>query len=189
MRGAPLAHDAAAAERVSRFEQDAGRRRAGTRACPPADGPAHEVADPHPGRGGPGGRQRESPRQVARHVVVAERGQQHRAGPFRARAEFLEHLADERRFTGGIQVHRARIHRRGHGGPADLHERSRGRDQHVAGIEQLPAAAQALLSPRRPSPAPALRFPARAGRQPRLAGPGHGPQGQGERRSRPSPAR
>jgi hypothetical protein len=68
-----------------------------------------------------------------RRLVVAERGQQHRTGLFRARAEFLEHLADERRFTAGVQVYSARVHGRSHGGPADLHERSRGRYEHVAG--------------------------------------------------------
>ena len=97
--------------------------------------PAHEVADPYPGRGRSGGLERERSRQVARHVVVAERGQQHRAGLFRARAEFLEDLPDERRFTGRVEVHRARVHGGFHGGPADLHERARGRHEHVTGVD------------------------------------------------------
>ena len=115
-----------------------GDRCAGARACSPPDVPAHEVADLYPSRGGPGGLEHESPGQVSRHVVVAERGQQHRTGSFGARTEFVKHLADERRFTGGIQVYRARFHRRGHDGPADLHERSRSRHEYVTGPDEVP---------------------------------------------------
>jgi deazaflavin-dependent oxidoreductase (nitroreductase family) len=97
-----------------------------------------EVADLYPRCSGPGGLERERPGQVSRHVVVAERGQQYRTGSFGARAEFLEHLADERRFTAGIQVDRARIHRHSHHGPADLHERSRSRHEHVTGPDEVP---------------------------------------------------
>jgi hypothetical protein len=86
----------------------------------------------------PGGLERERPCQVSRHVVIAKRGQQHRTGAFRARAEFLEHLLDERRLAAGVQVRRACICGRCHGGPADLHERPSGRHEHVTATEQLP---------------------------------------------------
>jgi hypothetical protein len=98
----------------------------------PPDAAACEVADLDP-HGGEGGLERESPGQVSRDVVVAGRGQQQRTGSFGARAEFLKHLADERRLTAGIQVYRARIHRRVHDGHADLHEWSRSRHEHVTG--------------------------------------------------------
>ena len=114
MRSDPLAHDASAAEGVSGFEQHAGHRCAGARACSSLDVPAHEVADLDPRCGGPGSLEREGPGQVSRHVVIAERGQQYRTGSFGAWAEFLKHLADERRFAGGVQVDRACIHRRAH---------------------------------------------------------------------------
>src|SRR5260370_8909320 len=60
------------------------------RSSPPA--PARPPARRPAGRAPP-------PGFLTGHVVVAECGQQHRTGPFRARPELLEHLPDERRLT------------------------------------------------------------------------------------------
>ena len=98
---------------------------------------AGEVADPDPGRGGAGGVQGQGAGQVAGHVVVAQGGQQRGAGAFGAGAEFLEDLADEWRFAGGVQVDRARVDRGLDGGAADLHERAGRGHEDVAGADEV----------------------------------------------------
>jgi hypothetical protein len=98
--------------------------------------PADEVADVHAVGAGTRRAQGERPGEHAGHVVVAERGEQRCTGPLGRRSPPLVHRADERRFPGGVEVHRAGPDRRREGGRAEPRERADRADQHVAPCDE-----------------------------------------------------
>jgi hypothetical protein len=103
--GARPVDDPAVAECERRLADHAHRTR--SRAAAHGHAPADEVPHVDSGRGAdaaPAVAQGEGPREVARHVVVAEGREQAGTGLTSTIAVLLEHGADERRLPGGVDV-------------------------------------------------------------------------------------
>lgn len=128
-----LGPEAAAAPRVRRLERRLQRAHARAPAHAAAGG---EVADLQAHRVGALVLERERPREVARHPVVAERREQCRTRAPGARTELVEHAPDERRLARRVEVHRTRVDRGLDRRAAVPPERPDRRDQHVARPDQ-----------------------------------------------------
>ena len=131
-----LVHEAPAVPGEAGGEHHAGGARARPAAHRRGARARVEVADLHARGVRAGVAQRERAGEVAGHPVVAEGRQQPAAGGLRARAEALEHGADEAPLARRVQVVRAGGDRGLHGRLAPALERADGRDEHVAALHE-----------------------------------------------------
>ena len=134
--GRALVDEAPAVPGEAGREHHAGRARARAAAHRRGARARVEVADLHARGVRARVAQRERAGEVAGHPVVAEGRHQPAPGGLRARAEALEHGADEAALAGRVEVVRARGDRGLHGRLAPALERADGRDEHVAALHE-----------------------------------------------------